>query len=45
MKLTKEEIQIILAALAKVYGPGYASYASGVGPLQAKLSVMLETAR
>lgn len=42
MKLTREEIRIILDALQAKYGHGY-SKEPGVGALQAKLSIMLET--
>lgn len=41
MILTAEEIRLILDALQKVYGFGY-SNEPGVGPLQAKLGIMLE---
>ena len=40
MALTKEEIQILLAALSEKYGFGY-SDVEGVGALQAKLSIAL----
>jgi len=41
MKLTHDEITIILNALQKEYGVGY-SGAEGVAQLQAKLSLMLQ---
>lgn len=41
MRLTKEEVQLLLRLLREKYGPGY-SEEPGVGQLQAKLSVMLE---
>jgi hypothetical protein len=44
MRLTQAEIQIILEALRKQYGPGYSDVAE-VSHLQAKLSLMLEVAQ
>ena len=41
MKLTRDEIDLILDALAEKYGPGY-SREQKVGALQAKLSMMKE---
>ena len=41
MNLTYEEVQVILEALREKHGPGYSDDAR-VGPLQAKLSIMLE---
>lgn len=42
MRLTEEEIRIILDLLKEKYGPGYSSNKE-IGKLQAKLSIMLES--
>ena len=43
MKLTRDEILLILYALKEKYGPGY-SNDEAVAKLQGKLSIMLEVA-
>ena len=44
MKLTRDEILLILHALEEKHGPGYSSD-EAVAKLQGKLSIMLEVAR